>query len=219
MTSRGSSSSSDRGIVYLVESEWEGKKVIKIGRTGPNREDLENRIKTLSNGVPGTLPCLYASRVNNAPTVERNLHTIFRKLRARESSSREFFEVEPESAKVALQAYRGQDVTKWAPRPSKRDDESSRSVVQDTGKLPTATFALLRIPVGKKLRSARDNRVMCEVADADTQVLYKGKLWALSTLTTELMGTVHPLQGIRYWTYEGQTLIERRDEILERQRR
>lgn len=219
MTSRDPSRSSDRGIVYLVESEWGGKKPIKIGRTGPNREDLENRIKTLSNGVPGTLSCIHASLVNNAPTVERNLHTIFRQLRVKESSSREFFDVEQESAITALQAYRGKDVTKWAPVPSNRDNESSHSVVQDTGKLPTATFALLKIRVGEKLKLVRDQRVVCEVADAGTTVRYRGKDWALSTLSTELLGTVHTLQGIRYWTYEGQTLIERRDGILERQRR
>ena len=202
----------------MVRSEWEGGKAIKIGKTGPDREDLEKRIKQLSSGVPGTLECLYASLVNNAPTVERNLHTIFSQLRLRESSSREFFEVEPESAKVALQAYRGKDVTKWAPRPSKRVYESRRAVVQDTGKLPTATFALLRIPVGKKLKLARDQRFVCEVADNSTMVRYRGENWALSTLTTELMGTAHTLQGIRYWTYEGQTLIERRDDILQRQK-
>ena len=217
MTSRHSPS---RGIVYLVGSTWQGKQVIKIGRTGPEGEDLRLRITQLSIGIPGTLPCIHASLVNDASTVENNLHTIFQQLRVTEGSSREFFDLNPESARLALLAYQKKDMTRYAPRAApNRDNKPTAPQNQDTGKLPTATFALLKIRVGEKLKLARDQRVTCEVADGGTTVRYKGKDWALSTLTTELIDMGHPLQGIRYWTYEGQTLIERRDEILERQRR
>ncbi len=217
MTSRNSSRSSDRGIVYLVESEWRGKKVVKIGKTGPEKEDLRGRIDQLSSGVPGTLPCIHASLVNDARTVERNLHTIFQQLKEDAGRGREFFNVNPESAVLALKAYRGRDMTKFAKVPFNKDKKSIDSVAQEKGGVPRATFALLRVPVGRELKLVGNPAITCEVADAGTKVRHKGELWALSTLATALKKSPRPLQGIRHWTYEDQTLLKRRDEILERQ--
>ena len=216
MTSRVSSKSSDRGIVYLLESEWQGKKVVKIGKTGPEKEDLRGRIDQLSSGVPGTLPCIHASLVNDARTVEKNLHTIFKQLRVPPGSRSEFFDVEPESAMVALEAYQRRDMTRFAKVLSNRDKKSIDSVVREKGGVPRATFAMLKIPVGKELTLVGNPAIVCEVADTGTQVLYKGRLWALSTLATALKRSSFGLQGIRHWKYEGQTLLQRRDKILER---
>ncbi len=206
---------SNPGIIYLLENEAFESPVIKIGKTGKTGTDLARRIQTLNIGVPLSFTCYRASLVDDAAEVEKVLHQVFHP--AKRQWRGEFYEVEPWRVVLVLQHYEKKDMTSFAPVPSKEDLELIGAAVQEKDRRAKFTFAMLEIPEGSKLKLVGEQETECEVADDQTGVLYKGERYALSTLATKLKGAEYVLQGLRYWLYEDQTLLKRRDEILARQ--
>ena len=200
------------GIVYLLENEAFEAPVIKIGRTG---RDLAERIRTLNTSVPLPFTCYRASRVSDAVKVEKLLHDVFQP--AKKHWRGEFYEVEPWRVVLVLSQYEIENLTHLAPRPDKDDEDSIGTTVQQKDRKTTFTFAMLGIEVGEKLELVGDPEVKCIVANDQTGVTYEEQEYALSTLATQLKGSSHWLQGLRYWSYGGETLLKRRDRILDAQ--
>ena len=197
------------GIIYLLQNEAFEAEVVKIGRT---ERDLAGRIRTLNTGVPLAFTCFRASRVADAAKVEKLLHDVFHP--AKRHWRGEFYEVEPWRVVLVLEQYEIEDLTHLAPTPT-RDDEASISVtVRGKDRKDNFTFATAGIDVGENLSLVGSSEIKCEVADGGTNVQYGGEIVALSTLTTRLKESSTWLQGIRYWTYEGETLLKRRDRML-----
>ncbi len=207
--------SSSQGIIYLLENEAFGAPVIKIGRTGKTGTKLAERIQTLNIGVPLSFTCYRASLVDDAAEVEKVLHQVFHP--AKRQWRGEFYEVEPWRVVLVLQHYEIEDMTRFAPVPSREDLELIGAAVREKDRRAKFTFAMLEIPEGSKLTLVGSPEIECEVADDQTGVLYEGERYALSTLATKLKHAAYVVQGLRYWLYEDQTLLKRRDEILERQ--
>jgi hypothetical protein len=96
-------------IVYvLTNAAMPG--IVKIGMT--NRADVQLRMNELySTGVPFPFECAIARQMedNEALEIESALHTAFGPYRV--NPSREFFQIEPEQAKVLLQVMHGKDAT------------------------------------------------------------------------------------------------------------
>ena len=208
-------SNQDRGIIYLLENEAFDAPVIKIGRTGRTGNDLLTRIRTLNTAVPLSFTCYHASLVDDPSTVEKKLHDVFAP--AKRQWRGEFFEVEPWRVMLVLDRYEIEDMTTSAPVVSNEDLGSIDVTVKEKEKRTRCTFAMLDIPVGARLTLVGNPERDCEVANEDTGVLYEGELYALSTLATQLKESKYGLQGIRHWIYEDETLLKRRDLILERQ--
>lgn len=196
------------GIIYLLQNEAFEADVIKIGRTG---RDLAERIRTLNTAVPLSFTCFRASRVADAAKVERLLQDVFQP--AKKHWRGEFYEVEPWRVVLVLAQYEIEDLTHLAPNPIGADAVSISTTVQERDRKANFTFATSGIKVGEKLSLVGSPEIECEVADDGTNVRYEGEIVALSTLATRLKESPTWLQGIRYWTYEGETLLKRRDRM------
>ena len=208
------SSSRNQGIIYLLENEAFEAPVIKIGRAGRTGPELARRIGQLNTGVPLSFTCFHASLVEDVLAVEKRLHQVFQP--AKKHWRGEFFEVEPWRVMLVLETYELEDMTSYAPVVSKEERESIESVVKDRDRKQKVTFEFLDIPIGSELTLVGNPEIICEVADSDTGVLYGEEFFALSTLATRLKESPNWLQGIRHWMYEDQTLLKRRDEMLDR---
>ena len=57
----------------------------------------------------------------------------------------------------------------------------------------------------------QDRTTICTVADK-RKVEYEGKAFSLSKLIKQLLGLNRGVSGTRYWTHEGRSLSEIRDE-------
>ena len=199
------------GIIYLLENEAFEIPVIKIGRTGRTGADLAHRIRTLNIGVPLPFTCFHASRVQDAVRTERLLHVVFH--HAKQHWRGEFYEIEPWRVLLVLQCCEIEDMTTYAPRLTREEVNAVDETEQSRERRTRFTFAAAGIPIGETLTLVNSD-TQCEVADEGTGVRYEGQPYALSTLTTELRGSSS--QGIRYWEYEGETLLRRRNRMLER---
>ena len=194
------------GIVYILTNEAMPG-YIKIGHThGGSEADVRARMSTLySTSVPLPFECVYAAVVEDAPGIEKKLHTAFEK--DRRSPQREFFEGVPlHSAIAALKIASGRDVT---PRSSPEKDADGKQVSVKPSKRPPLTFSMVQIDVGTELLFIRDENITCTVED-DRHVKYQGETTALSPLTQKLLGYATTPGGPDYWLYEGETLSERR---------
>lgn len=199
----------NEGIIYLLQNEAFEADVIKIGRTG---RDLAERIRTLNTAVPLPFTCFRASRVADAQKVERLLHDVF--YPAKRQWRGEFYEVEPWRVVLVLERYEVEDLTHLVPNPTTSDEAAISTTVQEKDRRTNFTFATAGIDVGEKLSLVGSPEIECEVADGGTNVQYKGEIVALSTLATRLKESPRTLQGIRYWTYGGETLLKRRDKMI-----
>lgn len=136
-------------------------------------------------GTPRPYHCEAAAIVENPVAIERALHTIFGDRRIREN--REFFEgVAVVRARAALDLVKVEDVTPSEIAPDRNADGAV--IEEKPPRRPPLTFTNARVPVGAKLTYAYASAITCEVVD-ERQVLYDGKLYRLSPLTSELLGS------------------------------
>jgi len=192
-------------IIYiLINESMPG--YVKIGKT---TTDLERRVRELdTTSVPLPFECFYACTVKDAAFVERQLHATFLGHRVR--SSREFFEIPPESAVAALKLAEIENVT-----PKKdfvESQEDQQALNQARTRRGRFNFGMVDIPVGAELVFSRDENIKAKVIDikASKSVEYNGKVTSLSDSAREILGCDYRVAGTDYWKYEGETLDERR---------
>ena len=70
-------------------------------------------------------------------------------------------------------------------------------------------FSNLGVTVGAALVFTRDKTITCTVLDGSNQVEYDGNTYAISTLANHLLD-MSASNGFRFFSYEGETLCERR---------
>lgn len=188
-------------IIYiLINESMPG--YVKIGRT----DNLEQRIRTLdTTGVPLPFECFYAATVADAEKTERLLHDAFLDHRVR--SSREFFEISPERAVSALKLAEIENVTPG--RDYVESSEDQQALNQARKRRAVFNFEMVHVPVGAELSFVRDESVKARVADNKTIEL-DGEITSLSASAQKLLGYPNQVAGTLYWTYEGETLDERR---------
>ena len=202
----------NQGIIYLLENEAFETPVVKIGRTGRTGNDLVTRIRGLNTGVPLPFTCYRASLVQDAVGVEKQLHQVF--YPAKQQWRGEFYEVEPWRVVLVLKLHETQDMTAHAPALSKEEVDAVGATEIVKERRAEFTFAKADVPIGAKLTMVNSD-IQCEVANELTGVLYEGREYALSTLATQLKESAYWLQGLRYWEYEGETLLKRRERMLD----
>lgn len=188
-------------IVYvLVNEAMPG--YVKIGRT----DNLESRIRSLDNtSVPLPFECFYACTVEKSDFVERQLHGVFLDHRVR--SNREFFEISPERVVSALKLVEIANVT-----PNKdyvETSEDQRALNEARTKRSRFNFKMVDIPVGAELAFDRDINIKAKVVD-NHLIEYNGEVISLSQAAQKILSTNYPVAGTDHWTYEGETLDERR---------
>lgn len=195
-------------VVYiLINAAMPG--LVKIGRA----EDIVQRMKTLyQSGVPLPFQCVYAARVADPLKVEKNLHIAFAPHRINEN--REFFRIDPVHVAAALELAALENMTPGAAPVETQDDIVA--LEKETRRAARFNFEMVNIPAGAVLTFVEDNAITCTVFDK-SRVTFEGEVTSLSDAALRALKKVGKVwksaQGSNYWQYEGQTLVERREEM------
>lgn len=194
----------DKIIYILVNAAMPG--YVKIGKTN----NLEQRMRQLyRTPVPLPFECFYACRVENAEKVEKWLFDIFDDRRV--SKEREFFEVASERVVAALREKAIEDITPKHDYVESPEDQQALNRAKE--RRAVFNFEMVDIPVGAELVFSRDENVKAKVVD-NRNVEFNGKIVSLSVAADSALRKLgvqwKSVQGPAYWTYEGETLDERR---------
>lgn len=180
---------------------------VKIGRT----TNLEKRIRSLdTTSVPLPFECFYACTVENADFVEKQLHDAFLDHRVR--SSREFFELSPDRVVSALKLAEVENVTPRRDYVESKEDQHALN--QARKRRAVFNFKMANIPLGAVLAYVNDETIQAKVVD-NKLIELNGEVTSVSASAQKLLGYPYQVQGTLYWTYEGETLDERRRRMEE----
>lgn len=196
-------------IVYILTNEaMEG--LVKIGRTTTS---VEQRIKELDNtSVPLPFQCFYAGEVKDSAFVESHLHQAFSDKRVR--GNREFFRIDPNQVKAAIQIAEPADVT---PRidvvVDASDVQALRKAAANEERRSRLRFTELGVPVGAVLTFTKDPAYTCTVV-SDGKVSFESEVLSPSAAALKVVRKLGyqwaAVSGSDYWMYEDETLTARR---------
>ena len=196
------------GIVYiLTHPAMDG--IIKIGRT----DNLAERMRTLYNtSVPAPFSCYYAARVGNMVEVEKVLHEAFGDRRI--DPKREFFTAEPHRVAAALKLAHGEEVED----PTQQDQEGIDATIRTeevTERKAKFNFFMVDIPLDAELTFVDREETTCRVVNLSRppRVEYNGETLSVTAAAQKVLGKVAGVNGTLFWTYQGETLSERRDRL------
>jgi len=193
-------------IIYVLTNEAIPG-YVKIGRTSNN---LEQRIKDLSasTNIPLPFTCFYACTTKNAQFVEHQLHDAFDNNRI--NPKREFFQIAPERVVSALKLVAIEDVT---PKKDLVENPKDRQALISARKIRERfNFDMTKIPTGSELVFSRDENTRAKVID-NHFIEYNGKKISLSKSAQAILGYDYGVAGTDYWTFDGETLDERRKRL------
>ena len=196
---------SKEGIVYLIANPAMPG-LVKLGKT----IDLEERLKQLFNtSVPFPFRCIYAKKVKDYSEVERKLHKGLNNCRA--NMNREFFSIAEDEVINFLELIPGEDVT---PREDNFEDKVDQLAFEKATKIAQRfNFQMVNIPIGATLLFNRNKEIKC-IVKSNTRVDFEGENHSLSSaalMATNRMGfNWKAVSGPTSWTYEDETLDERR---------
>lgn len=180
---------------------------VKIGKTNNN---LEQRVRELSasTSVPLPFTVFYACTVKDAHFAEHQLHDAFDDNRV--NPKREFFRVAPERVVAALKLAEIENITPKKDFVESREDQKALNTARKIrGRF---NFEMVKIPVGAELYFSRDENIKAKVIDthAANSIEIGGKKTSLSRSAQKILGYQYGVAGTDYWSYEGETLDERR---------
>jgi hypothetical protein len=193
------------GIVYILTNEAMPG-YVKIGKTTTS---VEQRMLELSRSTAVPLPfdCYYAARVADVDQVERAFHDAFGDHRV--NPKREFFNISPARVLAILKILALEEVTPGHGAGIENKDDAV-AIDQSRKKKSAFNFQMVNIPAGAELKFIRDEKITCIVAPDQKHVIFKGEEMSSSQAAGEALGSKWWMQGPIYWTYEGETLDDRR---------
>ena len=199
------------GIIYILINEAMPG-YTKVGKTTTS---VEQRMRELdTSGTPLPFECFYAARVRDMDFVERRLHDAFDDRRVR--PRREFFKVDPERIRSALELAAIEDVT---PKGEVVEDSEDQIALNEARRGRAGfNFEMVGIPVGAVLTFTKDPAITCTVVRPG-KVLFEGEEISLSAAALKVvrgLGYNWPtIAGPTYWEFEGETLAGRRQRMEE----
>ena len=209
------------GYIYILTNP-SFPQYVKIGYA----KNVQQRLDELnrSTAVPFAFR-IYATYEVDSELSDKKLHSILDKLnpdlRSTEEINgkkrvREFYAMSPEDAFSILEAiaeingYKHR-LKKWRATAAEQKDEQLAQEIDEEHreKLSRFAFSKCNIAVGEKIEFCWSNSkysgVLFPVVD-DRHVEYDGQLWTLTALAQFLTGNQKPLQGPRYFKYNGEWL-------------
>ena len=194
-------------IIYILTNEAMPG-YVKIGFTNGS---VEGRLKQLDRtNTPLPFECYYACEVEKAREDEQWLHSVFADRRVRDG--REFFRIDPERVVVALRRIEKKDVT---PKDFVNVTNDERGELEEAKTIRARfDFSHYDIPVGAKLVFSRDDSKQAIVLE-NNKIEFDGENTSLSASAQKLLAYKRGVAGTLYWTYEGETLDERRRRLEE----
>ena len=134
------------------------------------------------------------------------IHEMFDDVRL--SSSREFFTIAPEKAKIALEISGGKDVT---PTTDIVENQSDLQALEKQRNKNRFNFMSIGIEPNTTLEFKKDTSQTCKVMD-DDQVEFRGEITSLSksalSIITEMGYEWGKIAGPQFWMYKGKTLYD-----------
>ena len=193
-------------IIYILTNEAMPG-YVKIGKTSTN---LEQRIKELSGSTSVPLPftCFYACTVKDMAFVEHQLHDAFDNNRI--NPKREFFQISPERVVSALKLAEIENITPKKDIVENKEDQKALNEARE--RRSPFRFDMADIPVGAEIVFSRNENIKAKVID-NRFIELDGELTRLSASAQKILGYDYGVSGTDYWTYEGETLDERRKRI------
>lgn len=193
-------------IIYILTNEAMPG-YVKIGKTSTS---LEQRIRELSGSTSVPLPftCFYACTVKDMSFVEHQLHDAFDDSRI--NPKREFFQIDPERVVSALKLAEIENITPKKDFVETKEDQIALNHAR--ARRSIFKFSLVNIPVGSELIFSRDESKKAKVVD-DRNIEFNTEVTSLSTSAQKILGYDYGVAGTDYWTYDGETLTERRKRI------
>lgn len=184
----------------------------KIGMT--NGESIQARLQQLNTtGVPLPFECHFAAEVDSCQRVERILHALFSEHRV--NPRREFFQISPEKAVLALSLGSFKDITPGNGG-AQGTVEEIRALGKEKARRERFSFDKADIPLHAELQFTRDENITAQVAE-NNKVLFQNEYISLSEAAQRAMAqskgassSQYSLQGPAYWMYQDETLDERR---------
>lgn len=206
----------EKGYVYILVNPSFQLDWIKIGQT----EDLEQRIKTLSNKTCLPLPYHeYAScKTAKYKELEKYIHDVLTNIaKLRVAPNREFFQLPPSIAANLLeqQAALIPDAEFRAPG---REEEEAQKAKQHATPSPRFRFSMVNITPGSQLIFEPTGTTVVVVDDkGDNKVRYKGVNYTLSGFCKKFMpderrNKKDAYQGPAYFSYNNKLLVRLRSE-------
>lgn len=207
------------GVVYILTNP-SFPEYVKIGYTA----NVQERLRSLNRSecIPFAFR-VYATYEVPVRLGDKVLHSLIDRLRAIETfdgktRTKEFYAMAPEDAYALLESIATISGTKdklkrFTPEGHEITDEQVAAEVRAEVEERRTPFSFQKcgIEAGSKIVLDGHEDVIAIVKD-DRQIECQGEIGSLSGLARKLLGTSHPLQGPKYWTYNGKTLDKIREE-------
>ena len=197
-----------KNIVYVLTNPCIPD-LVKIGMTN----NLKNRLGSLYNSsIPVPFECYFACTVSDMEFVEKQIHDGFDDFRV--NPKREFFRINPERVVSILNLVMIDDVT---PKEDIVEDEiDQRSLNNEKKTKDRFNFEMTKVPIGSVLSFVKDPSITAIVVDKH-KIEFNGEVTSLSKSALEIMKGMgynwKTIQGTGFWTFESETLAERRTRI------
>ena len=197
-----------KNIVYVLTNPCIPD-LVKIGMTN----NLKNRLGSLYNSsIPVPFECYFACTVSDMEFVETQIHDGFDDFRV--NPKREFFRINPERVVSILNLVMIDDVT---PKEDIVEDEiDQRSLNNEKKTKDRFNFEMTKVPIGSVLSFVKDPSITAIVVDKH-KIEFNEEVTSLSKSALEIMKGMgynwKTIQGTGFWTFESETLAERRTRI------
>ena len=208
-----------KGVIYILTNP-SFPQYVKIGYAS----DLQRRLRELnrSEALPYAFRA-YATYDVDHKLTDKALHELIDQLNPDlrtietfngQKRTKEFFEMAPEDAYAILEAIARISGTsdrlhRVTPTGEQIEEEREAEETREASRKPPCRFSMVGLKPGDRVVFTGDPEKVATVAD-DRRVEYEGVTTSLSALAEQLTGSGHAMQGPLYFTYEGETLADRR---------
>lgn len=211
-----------KGVIYILTNP-SFPQFVKIGYAS----DLQRRMGELnrSEALPYAFRA-YATYDVDHKLTDKVLHELIDQLNPDlrtietfngQRRTKEFFEMAPEDAYAVLEAIARISGTedrlhRVTPTGEQLEEEREAEKTRETSRKPPFRFSMVGLKPGDRVAFAGDPSKAATVVD-DRRVEYGGVTTSLSSLAESLTGSGHAMQGPLYFTYDGETLADRRNRM------
>lgn len=220
------SKNNEIGCVYILTNQSFREDWIKIGKSG---RSVDVRSKELDNtAVPLPFEIYATIQSKKYNEIETSVHNIIDGLTdLRIRQNREFFNISPENAlgvfrdvaklidDAVIYRYIDGVPTQIYPKMCIEKNENTKEIQNINERKPNFTFDMVGLSVGDKI-VFDPSGIELTIGDYN-KVEYEGRLWSLNAFCQTFMPEnkkfkCKQYQGSRYFSYNGKTLIELREE-------
>lgn len=210
----------NRGIVYILSNKAMPD-YLKIGMVRDDQlSGVRKRIRGLQSGSPYPYRIEYAAYADNVSTAEKDVHDIHAGSRMREGGGTEWFRLGLKAAEKTLDSLKGlrqltsQELAELRGEPTatpKREAKEKAPRRASSTKLKRRsnfTFDSIGVPPRATLTYVSDRRYTARVVSQDPPLIeFRGERMTLSAAAKLLMpDREYPIDGPRYWEYNGRTI-------------